>query len=108
MAKRPCLDCGTPAEGTRCEQHRLAKQRTRERGRNRPTKQQRGYTKEYDSAREVALATATRCRTCGGPFTPDNPATGGHMKAVRRGGTAYDGVKAECQDCNYGWRRSGS
>jgi hypothetical protein len=108
MPKRPCIECGVPSTGTRCEQHRLAKQRIREQGRDRPTKQQRGYTKAYDQARAVALATATHCRTCHQPFTPDNPATGGHRVAIRHGGTASDGVSAECARCNYGWRKTGS
>lgn len=72
----------------------------------RPRRQARGYDREYDAAlKEREYVEATRCMTCGEEFTEDNPKTGGHKRDVRRGGTAADGVGAQCRRCNMGWRR---
>lgn len=103
-AKRVCSTPGCPVltDGGRCQEH------TRQADRARGTFRQRGYDAAYDRARRKALAGATHCATCHQPFTPDNPATGGHVKAMRDGGTTADGIKPECRRCNYGWRRTGS
>lgn len=86
----------------RCKAH--AAEVDRERG----TRQQRGLGADYKRARTIALANATRCATCQLLFTPDNPATGGHIKARRLGGTTADGIQAECRRCNMGWERTGN
>lgn len=103
-AKRVCPEVGCPAltDGGRCVDHR--RQYEKQRGR----RQERGYDSQHDRARRAALANATRCTTCHEPFTADNPATAGHAKAIRDGGTTADGIHAECRRCNYGWRRTGS
>jgi 5-methylcytosine-specific restriction endonuclease McrA len=102
MPRRPCLQCGTLTPGTRCPYC------TRDRDRARGSRQQRGYDRAYEQARDTAIRGATHCATCGQPFTTDNPATGGHVVARRRGGSTSDGIKPECRRCNYGWSRSGS
>lgn len=95
--------CGELHEGTgRCPACR------READARRGTRQSRGYDADYDRARAAAVAVATVCVTCKEPFAEDNPATGGHVKAVREGGTTADGIEAECRRCNYGWRRGAS
>jgi hypothetical protein len=102
MAWRACSTpgCGELHEGTgRCPDCR--RQADAHRGR----RQARGYDADYDRARAKAVAGATHCATCDEPFTEDNPATGGHVVPVREGGTAADGVEAECARCNYGWRK---
>ena len=63
---------------------------------------ERGYDGEYRRARAVALKGAERCFRCGEAFTAENPATGGHLKAIAAGGTTADGIGAECRRCNYG------
>jgi hypothetical protein len=68
----------------------------------------RGYDREYRAARDRAKVGATHCVTCGEAFTEDNPATGGHVKAIRDGGTTADGIEAQCRRCNYGWRKGTS
>jgi hypothetical protein len=68
---------------------------------------QRGYGYAHRKAAARAKADATHCTQCGTPFTADNPATGGHLKAIRNGGSAGDGIEAQCRRCNYGWRRTG-
>jgi hypothetical protein len=109
MPLRPCL--GTPDQtcsrltdrtDSRCPACAAARERAR------GTRQQRGLGSDYDRAREQALTGATHCATCGQAFTLDNPATGGHVKARRHGGTTADGIKPECRRCNYGWEKSGS
>jgi hypothetical protein len=94
----PCLVCGCPTGGrARCPAH------------PRGTTTQRGYDASFEKAkRTTAYRLATHCATCGDPFSPDNPKTAGHVVAVRRGGDARDGVIPQCQDCNYGWRRTGA
>ncbi|MEU4367538.1 hypothetical protein [Micromonospora chersina] len=65
MARRPCLDCDQPTEGTRCEPCRLARGRQRERARQRPTARQRGYTTEHEANRAAVLAASRICWLCG-------------------------------------------
>jgi 5-methylcytosine-specific restriction endonuclease McrA len=102
MARRPCLDCGTLTPNTRCPTH------TRTRDQARGSRQARGYDRAYEQARDAAIRNATHCATCGDLFTTENPATGGHVRAIRNGGSTSDGIKPECRRCNYGWSRSGS
>lgn len=96
----PCLDCGQPGTSmcTPC---------SRRRARARGTTTQRGYGHAYQKAAEVAKKNATHCPECGAAFTPNNPATGGHVTALREGGSLSDGIVAQCRSCNYGWRRTG-
>lgn len=102
-AKRVCREdgCGEPTTSTRC----TARQRKHEAERG--SAAQRGYGHAHRKATAAAKANATHCTRCGTPFTPDNPATGGHRVAVRHGGTSHDGIEAQCRRCNYGWRKSG-
>lgn len=99
-----CLEPGCPHKAHhrgRCPAH--ARQAEERRG----SREQRGYGRAYRDARDAALRGATHCATCGCPFTIDNPATGGHARAQRDGGTLEDGIRPECARCNYGWRRTG-
>lgn len=98
---RVCAEPGCPeiTSTTRCAAH------TRETDRQRGSRQQRGYGAEHQRAGDAAIAGATRCGTCGQPFTPENPVTRGHVKDVRAGGSPSDGYIAQCRRCNYGWRR---
>lgn len=92
--RKTCTVCGRPADGPRCAQHK------------RPSPRARGYDAEYERAlRSPAYVAATHCLTCGRPFTSDNPKTGGHVKAIRHGGTAADGIFPQCAGCNYGDNR---
>lgn len=89
---KTCTTCGrTIAGGTRCSRHA------------RPKRQDRGYDAEYERAlKRPQFLAATHCLTCDEPFTPDNPRTGGHVRALRRGGTTADGIFPQCAHCNYG------
>jgi hypothetical protein len=104
-ASKVCKKPGCPAPATQrgaCNTH--AHQTDRARG----TSTQRGLGADYQRARTAALKNATHCATCQQPFTTDNPATGGHIRPRRHGGTTADGIKAECRRCNYGWRKTNS
>lgn len=107
MTLRCCSTPGCPAlvkPGTRggrctdCERgHDQARGNFRE----------RGYDAAYETAkRDPDYLAATHCETCGQAFTTDNPKTAGHRTALRNGGDSK--IKPECQDCNFGWRRTGS
>lgn len=51
MAKRPCIDCGTLTDQTRCPVHRAAKQRARDQQRGSSTA--RGYDSRHERLREA-------------------------------------------------------
>jgi hypothetical protein len=104
MPRRPCLGCGTLTDRADSRCPGCASARERERG----SRHERGYGNDYVKARDRAVTGATHCRTCGNPFAENNPATGGHVVAVRHGGTAADGIEPECRKCNYGWQRTGN
>src|SRR5262249_19814032 len=108
-ATRPCLGSALHpqghilTEGSRCAECRSVVNRERDQRRGSTT--ERGYGADDQVDRARVLGGATRCRTCGQPFTRDNPATGGHVKARRHGGKTAGNVAPECRRCNYGWNR---
>lgn len=85
MPKRPCLTCGEPTDGARCEAHRLERKRARSR----------------EARRLGPCPQHGRCAECGQPPTPGNPLTWGHKTAR---GTDPDwtdkAVQIECRRCN--------
>ncbi len=93
MAKRPCLDCRTPSEATRCPDC------TRTKDRARGSRQDRGYDRDYDRTRaewqrRIDSGERVCCWRC------DTPVTGrawhlghdDHDRSVIRG--------PECEPCN--------
>jgi hypothetical protein len=56
MPMRPCLACGTPTAGSRCDD--CQRQALRQRETNRPTRQARGYGTHYEHRRARLRATA--------------------------------------------------
>ena len=74
----------------------------------RPSSAARGYGSKYRKVRDQAVAGQVICPRCNRPYTPENPATGGHVVPQREGGSLEDGVVAQCRRCNYGWRRTGT
>jgi 5-methylcytosine-specific restriction endonuclease McrA len=82
---KPCLICGTPSHGPRCPQHTTP----------------RAYnTAEYQAARRVMLAGATRCWICGLPATPSNPLEADHTHPISEGGTPAGPLRAAHHTCN--------
>lgn len=103
-AGKVCSRSGCPAKATfrgMCPTH------AREYEARRGTNAQRGYDYAFRKASAEAKAKATHCAECGDQFTASNPATGGHVRAVRHGGSTSDGITAQCRRCNLGWRRTG-
>lgn len=69
MAKRPCLNCGTPTNGTRCP--RCARAREKARG----TRQQRGYDQAHQNIRawyqrRMREGHTYTCWRCNQPIDP--------------------------------------
>lgn len=105
VAKRVCTEPGCPtlieAGRSRCTDHERARDKAR------GTAAERGYGSDYEAAkREPDYANATRCTRCGEAFTPDNPKTAGHIKAIRKHGPNNAGITPQCRRCNYGWART--
>lgn len=78
MVKRPCLDCGRAATGSRCEACAVAHEKkvnARETERRRGAgirERRRSYSGEYREASRRIRETATRCWICGkGPRAGD-------------------------------------
>lgn len=102
VALKVCAEpgCPNPSSKTRC----IDCTRTRDRARG--TRQARGYDAQYErQLQDPEYLAATHCSECGGPFTVDNPKTGGHSVAIRHGGKGSK-VVPHCRRCNYGWERT--
>jgi hypothetical protein len=110
MVNRPCLDCGELSPNTRCDVHQRMHDNARYAKRGSTT--QRGYGSAYQQRRPQVLQDATHCRTCKREFTPDNPATAGHVRDLRdlpreqrQASAATAELMPQCAACNYGWPR---
>lgn len=93
--KRPCLDCGTPATGSRCPEH--TRQAQRQRDIRRGTAHARGYNAEYRHNRRIVLEESNyACRWCGRYAN-----TVDHVIPLSRGGSNDVGnLVASCAYCN--------
>lgn len=105
MAKRACSTPGCPrlieAGRSRCAE--CARVKDRQRG----SAAERGYDAAFEAAkRRPEYVNATHCTECGDPFTPSNPKTAGHIKAIRKHGPNSAGITPQCRRCNFGWRRT--
>lgn len=109
MPLRPCLDCGSLTNGSRCRM--CAKRREHRRDATRGTTKQRGLTGAHARMsryyKEInAVCACTTCpehagRVCGRHGTPSNPITAGHIIARARGGTNDPAnYQPECRRCN--------
>lgn len=90
--RRPCLDCGTPTDGSRCPTHRRAWDRRR------PTATQRGYDAEHRAARaELRNYLPGPCGYgCGRLLMPDGDWVAAHVID----GNPNAGWLASCRSCN--------
>jgi 5-methylcytosine-specific restriction endonuclease McrA len=94
--KRRCLDCNALTTGSRCDVHRRAHARQKER--RRPTPAQRGYNASWRRLRvEVLERDGWRCAYCGRPAEAVD-----HVVPASRGGDFYDpdNLVAACRSCN--------
>jgi len=83
---KPCIDCGTPTNGTRCPTHTKEHDRAKDRGRVR-THNEYGRAKHRGEGAHVR-ATATRCHICGQGPKRNDPWQADHLipLANNRGG----------------------
>lgn len=89
---KPCLRCGTPANGTRCP----TCQRGYDQGR-RPSPRARGYDPTYRANRTLLLAGNPPCALCGGPDAD----TADHIIPTSKGGTGdIDNLRPAHKRCN--------
>lgn len=98
---RPCLDCGQPAPGTRCDACRLAHARGVERQRDRPTTTRRGYGSRWKRLSRQARRMQPWCSRCG----TELDLTGDHVVALAAGGPRLPridsgGLDVLCRRCN--------
>lgn len=86
MARRPCIVCGQPGNGSRCPRHQ------------RPGTTARGYGTEHQAARaDLARTLPAPCGYgCGTTLTPDGPWVAAHVID----GDPTAGWIASCRSCN--------
>ena len=89
MIARPCLDCGTPTDATRCPS--CAQDRPHERARG--TRTQRGYDNRWGRLSRRARRLQPWCIDCG--TTSD--LTTDHLRWPAR---TLDDVEVVCRPCN--------
>lgn len=80
--KQPCLDCGRPTNGSRCDQcgARFAQARNAKQGHARKQRGGRpGYNGGYKGRAALVRANATRCWICGQGAKPDDPWQADHV-----------------------------
>jgi 5-methylcytosine-specific restriction enzyme A len=89
---RPCLDCGTPSDASRCEEHQRDARRVYERGRKRPSR-----SKRWEKLSRSLRARSGFCEFCG--TTSDLSVD--HVQPVSLGGSMYGGpFRVLCKSCN--------
>ena len=98
MTSRPCLDCGTPTQGTRCPTHERAAQRAH----HNPEYDSPGYRRLRKSVMRQWLQ--EHGPLCPGWQRPPHQAydlTVDHIIPVARGGqTARSNLQVLCSTCN--------
>lgn len=109
MPLRPCLDCGTLTQGTRCPTHADIKRRASN-ARHRPHRDRRpdyDATEKQRRAQTVAAWRAQHGDLCPGwqrpPHMADpttNPLTADHHHAVHAGGAERGPLGVLCRSCN--------
>ena len=83
MSFRPCIECGTLTNGSRCPQH---------------ASRRNGSTRQWRATREQILARDRyRCQRCGKPAQHVD-----HRTPVARGGSDHpSNLEALCAPCNH-------
>lgn len=92
---RPCIDCGTPADGSHCDDHQP--RRHRDRG----TARQRGYSRRWDELSRRARRLQPFCTDCGATedLTADHLPSAWERHEQRLPIRLTD-VEVVCGDCN--------
>jgi hypothetical protein len=100
---KPCLDCGTPADGTRCPTHTLLHQTKVQASANMRRANQPGRSKYgggYAGASRRVRATATVCWLCLDGPDPTDPWQADHIEQGTRVTEAGGGLAAAHRSCN--------
>ena len=99
MLKKPCLDCGQPADGNRCPEHQLANTRKREQAR--AGTRNRSYDRgDYRRRAALVRAGASRCYLCGEGSKPDDPWQADHLIPIQKNGGGEGPLLAAHRSCN--------
>lgn len=85
--RQPCLDCGVPADGTRCGRCRTTfthiRNRTQTQRRRAGLGANRPYDATYRKTAKIVRENAERCWLCGDGFRVDDPWTADHIEPGR-------------------------
>ena len=96
---KPCIDCGTPTNGTRCPQHaapvRAAAQRQHQQRRN-----MRGGRKTRGGGGRGQPPPGTLCWICHHPATETDPLQWDHLHPIAEGGDQGGPVAPAHRSCN--------
>lgn len=103
MLRKPCIDCGTPTDGTRCPTHQEIWGRDKD-ARQTAQRKARGGRPQYAGtwARQsrAVRANATVCWLCGNGPRPDDPWQADHLyPAAMTGGAPGPALPAH-RSCN--------
>src|SRR5262249_48374627 len=102
MALRPCLDCGRLSQGTRCPDHRRARDRTTLQSK----RTRRPRVSRAEEVRRAAVVQAWRAQhgdVCPGWRRSAHAATdltADHVQAVGAGGAESGALAVLCRACN--------
>jgi 5-methylcytosine-specific restriction endonuclease McrA len=99
---KPCLDCGTPSDGSRCLQH--AAKHNGEMNRRAQIKRASNGGHPYDrgtyrTQASIVRATATRCHICGEGPRVNDPWQADHVIPISKGGE-YGPLAPAHRSCN--------
>jgi 5-methylcytosine-specific restriction endonuclease McrA len=100
--KQPCIDCGTPTTGTRCELHNTRHQRSVNRTAQirRASNGRSPYDRgTYRTQAAAVRATATTCHICGEGPRPNDPWQADHVIPISKGGEVGP-LAAAHRSCN--------
>jgi hypothetical protein len=99
---KPCIDCGTPSDGTRCPQHAEQRRAVIQRGQNQRRAIKGGRSKyggAYQKGAGRVRAQATVCWLCNGTADPTDPWQADHLQQGGRAGTPSPLLPAH-RSCN--------
>ena len=99
---QPCIDCGKPSSGTRCQMHNVRHSRARDRSAQirRASTGRRPYDDAtYRAQAALVRSTASVCHICGGGARANDPWQADHVVPVKGGG-GVGPLAAAHRSCN--------
>jgi hypothetical protein len=101
--RKPCIDCGTPSDGTRCPTHATIHQQRGQASANLRRANKGGRSKyggHYQGAARQVRANATRCWLCLDGPDPTDPWQADHLQQGARNDGGVGGLAAAHRSCN--------